>query len=129
MSLSVIASDKQLSQAVCQSVFAVTVGMACCEVSDIEEMSNLFMAVEKFRVLVFSCNKSQKERKVIDCVLLLLLRRDIGSQRNSSNEPFQWNINKNIVNKKQNYGNSAVDSKNCIKNYTLKSSYIIYLYF
>lgn len=48
MSLSVTASDKRLSAALCQCVFADTVDVACCEVSDIEEMSNLFMAVENY---------------------------------------------------------------------------------
>jgi len=77
MSLSVIPSDKRLSQALCQSVCADAGGTACCEVSDIEEMSNLFMAVEKYSGSWCSAviNQRKREKRVLDCVLCCGFRR------------------------------------------------------
>lgn len=63
MSLSVTASAKQLSAALCQSVFADTVGVACCEVSDIGEMSNLFTAVEEYSESVCSVVINRRKRE------------------------------------------------------------------
>lgn len=71
MLLSIIASDKQLSQALCQSVSADAVSMARCEVSDIEEMSSLFTAVEKYSGSLDSLviNHRKRGKGVLDCVL------------------------------------------------------------
>lgn len=71
MSLSITASDKQLSQALCQSVSADAVDMACCGVSDIAEMSSLFTAVEKYSGSLCSVviNHRKREKRVLDGML------------------------------------------------------------
>lgn len=48
MLLSTTANYKVLSQVLCWPVLADAVGMACCEMSDIKEMSYLPMAVKKY---------------------------------------------------------------------------------
>lgn len=71
MSLSITAGDKQLCQAPCPPVSAGAVGVMGWALSDSQEMSNLFMAGQKYSGSLCSAliNHRKREKTVLDSVL------------------------------------------------------------